>query len=366
MPRHLAPCPLALPLPLDMHSDTDSDLSHASSGSRAPPTWRSATFSSDDETVEYPRSGMRHLDDQVRYDSQRSPTPVHHARAHLGRKHGRDSRERERERDRDRSYGDRSAISPGSTIGHHASRITLGAGGLFENRPRDRRRADKENHDADDAADDDDEYDPERPVEKLVRGIDRMPRSNIFAPPPPPPPPHHLAHLAPRHHRPVQPSPLRSLVVPSPSPDPSVASRSKSKSNSRSVIDRSDERGRGPEREAEREAEARRERYQTRVEDVPDDEGTPPRHAAANPPPARALRVTSNPETRTTAPPPTAAAPRDLEWADMTRLTGMLATPRKGAAHGVVPDDGAQAQAGGESRPRSFILALSRLPLSLS
>ena len=367
MHSHLAPFPVdrrgRYP---GMLSDTESDFSHESSSVRSrapPPTLGSATSSSsdDDETVEYPRStahaGMRHLDDYWRYDSQRSPTPVNvggkHAstsKSNLGRKHG---------HHREPSYGELSGVSPGSTVGHHASRMTLGAGGMFENRPRER-RDDKEN---------DDEYDPERRVENLVRGIDPMPRSNIFAkkspppPPPPPPPPsqHHLAHLAPRHHRPVQPSPLRSLVVPS--PDPSVTSRSQSKSKSR-AIDRSDER----EREREADAEARHERYQTRVEDAPD-EGTPrraktttttttapPHHPAVDAAPR--VRVTSNPETRTAS----RTAPPDLEWADMTRLTGMLATPRKGAAHGVVSDDGPQ----GDGKSRSSSMLPPRFtPLSL-
>lgn len=301
--------------------DSESAFSSVERRSRREATFSSGTSDDDDddETVEFPRSahghggGMRHHLEDLRYDSQRSPTPVnlgkHPSSSNLGRKH----------RGEPSSCGEYSGMSPGSTMGHHASRMTLGAGGLFENRPRDR-RADKEN----------DEYDPDRPVEKLVREIEHLPRSNIFSKKSPPhkeEKQHHLgSHLAPRHHRPVQPSPLRSLVVPS--PDPSVTrSRSKSQSKSR-AMDRSEENERS--------------RYQARVEDAPD-EGTHRYTTSArtashpvDPAPTPRVRVVSNPETQTTARNP----PRDVSLADMTRLTGMLATPKKGAAHGAVPDDG--------------------------
>jgi hypothetical protein len=345
MDAHLGSYPFAVDR-RGRYADEDSDDTGFTSEMEPLRERREPTFSSaseDDETLEYPRSGavhgMRHLE-----DFQRSPTPVNvgkhassssnlgkHASSssNLGRKH------------REPSFGEYSGMSPGSTVGHHASRMTLGAGGLFENRPRERdRRADKENE----------EYDPERPVEKLVREIEGMhlPRSDIFSKKSPkqdkqqqqPQNHQHLGHLAPRHHRPVQPSPLRSLVVPS--PDPSIAN---SKSRSRSArTDRFED-----ERFHNRD-------YQARVEDVPD-EGTPRRapkttsprtaphsHPSAQPTPR--VRVVSNPETRT--------VPREVSFGDMTRLTGMLATPVKGAAHGIVPDDGVEGNSTSASYPFSY------------
>jgi hypothetical protein len=345
MDAHLGSYPFAVVDRRGRYADEDSDdtgfTSEEPLRERREPTFSSA--SEDDETIEYPRSGavhgMRHLE-----DFQRSPTPVnlgkhassssnlgkHASSSNLGRKH------------REPSF-EYSGMSPGSTVGHHASRMTLGAGGLFENRPRESgrdRRADKENE----------EYDPERPVEKLVREIEGMhlPRSNIFSKKSPKQEskqthhqhPQHLGHLAPRHHRPVQPSPLRSLVVPS--PDPSIAN-SKSRSRSARTDRYEDERFHNRD-------------YQARVEDVPD-EGTPRRPSKTTSPktapphsqppqPTPRVRVVSNPETRT--------IPRDVSFGDMTRLTGMLATPVKGAAHGIVPDDGVEGNSTSASYPFSY------------
>lgn len=313
------------------------------------------TFSSDDDTVEYPRSAavhMRQLDDFARYDTQRSPTPV------LGRARG-SARPLSRT-DRGDSYADGFSgfASPASTAHHHVSRMTLGAGGIFENTLKPRRKTSgKENHSAD-------EYDPERPVAKLVDELERMDRkfpprndafsaqpksSNIFSDNSPKrPPTHHSTHLQSTHlqpparhqHRPVQPSPLRSLVVPSPD-----VSRSQSKSREASVFDRYQPRVEDEEEEPVRRTSVRGEYQQKPSTSQPTKKSTSPKTsppAVSIPPPPR-VRVVSNPETK-------AATHRaEVSLADMTRLTGMLGTPTKGVVHDVVPDDGPLSESGSES-----------------
>lgn len=311
------------------------------------------TFSSDDDTVEYPRSAavhMRQLDDFARYDTQRSPTPV------LGRARG-SARPLSRT-DRGDSFADGLSgfASPASTAHHHVSRMTLGAGGIFENTSKPRRKTSgKENQSAD-------EYDPERPVAKLVDELERMDRktsrvdafsaqpksSNIFSDSPKRTAlqshqSHQSTHLQPptRHqHRPVQPSPLRSLVVPSPD-----VSRSQSKSREASVFDRYQPRVEDEDEEPVRRTCVRAEYQKPSTSQTAQKSTSPktsPPSASAPVPPPR-VRVVSNPETK-------AATHRaEVSLADMTRLTGMLGTPTKGVVHDVVPDDGPLRESGSES-----------------
>lgn len=350
------------------HSDHSDSFSSASRDSldvrdRKP---MQDTFSSDDDTLEYPRSAavhMRQLDDFARYDTERSPTPV------LGRARGTARPLSRADRGESLAEGMSGFASPASTAHHHVSRMTLGAGGIFENTAKPRRKTSgKENRSVD-------EYDPERPVSKLVEELERMDRkssprdafsaqpksSNIFSDNSPKRP-QQSAALHPMHqqsaylqpptrlqHRPVQPSPLRSLVVPSPD-----VSRSQSKSHEHSVFDRYQPLVEDEEDEEMRSVPVRGEHQHKPATSHPQrppsshqqkstsPRTSPPSASTSAPPPPR-VRVVSNPETKA------ATYRAETSMADMTRLTGMLGTPMKGAVHEVVPDDGPSSESGSKS-----------------
>jgi hypothetical protein len=400
-----------------------SDQRRHSRHSEATFTTSTSDEDEDDDTVEYPRSAavhnMRHLDDLGRYDTQRSPTPVNVSnrtgsgsgtRNLLSNRNAGNIDPKKHNDSFDRAGMDSFTgfASPGSTAQHHVSRMTLGAGGIFENnksrkssrtKPRSR---DKENSPV--PSDEEEEYDPDRPISKLVQELERgdwnrdlqstkdvkrtqpstgrinsfatQPKaSNIFseansASPPQPfrqqssaydshlqPIPHH-SHTQQFRHKPVQPSPLRSLVVPSPD---STGSRNKSKESQ-------------PATSAgymTQPATSRQQQYQPpRVEDEEEENFARHKQRSTSPrgPPPSALviniaeasernreatssslprtRVVSNPETRSSKSAmtrdfrPTTHGTDDL-LADMTRLTTMLGTPAKGNRHELVAHDGA-------------------------
>ncbi|KAJ9121859.1 hypothetical protein QFC22_002482 [Naganishia vaughanmartiniae] len=410
-----------------LHYNTDQG--RHSRHSEATFTTSTSDEDEDDDTIEYPRSAavhnMRHLDDLGRYDTQRSPTPVN-----VGNRTGSGSGMRNLLSNRNagnvdpkkhnNDSFDRGGMdsftgfaSPGSTAQHHVSRMTLGAGGIFENNKnrknsrsnaRQPRSHDKENSPW--ASEEEDEYDPDRPISKLVQELERgdwnrdaqptkdakrtqpasgrinsfttQPKaSNIFSDangtsPSQPvrqqsnaydshlqPIPHHSQPQQFRH-KPVQPSPLRSLVVPSPD---STGSRNKSKESQPATLagnrahtaqpPTSRHRQYPPPRVEDEEEEnfARQKQRSTSPRGPPP--SAPVIHVAdasqrsrdmpsANLPRAR---VVSNPETQSsksamTRDRPTTYGTENL-LADMTRLTNMLGTPVKGNMHDAVAADGA-------------------------
>ncbi|KAJ9102350.1 hypothetical protein QFC21_002750 [Naganishia friedmannii] len=378
----------------------------------------------DDDTIEYPRSAavhnMRHLDDFGRYDTQRSPTPVNVSnrtgsgsgmRNLLSNRNAGNVDPKKHSDSFDRGGMDSFTgfASPGSTAQHHVSRMTLGAGGIFENnKSRKSSRTKPRSHDKENSplpSDEEEEFDPDRPISKLVQELERgdwnrdvqstkdakrtqpsTGRINSFATQPkasnifsdangtsPQQPARQQSsaydsHLQPIphysqpqqfRHKPVQPSPLRSLVVPSPD---STGSRDKSKSSQPAA-------SLGNKAHAAQSSTSRQRQYQPpRVEDEEEElfarqkqrstspKGPPPsapvinvaessernREATHNNLPR--TRVVSNPETQSSKPAmtrdrPTAYGTENL-LADMTRLTTMLGTPAKGNIHEAVADDG--------------------------
>ncbi|KAJ9092615.1 hypothetical protein QFC19_008653 [Naganishia cerealis] len=401
----------------------NNDRGHPARHSRhSEVTFTTSTSDEDDDTIEYPRSAavhnMRHLDDLGRYDTQRSPTPVNvssRTGSGQGTRNLLSNRNagniNPRKQNDSFSPGGMDGLSgfpsPGSTAQHHVSRMTLGAGGIFENNrarkgsrtnPRKHRSHDKENPPV--PSDEEEEYDPDRPISKLVQELEKgdwnrethsardakkaqptagrpdsfatQPRtSNIFSDTNGTPPSQPIqqqsravnSHLQPvpflsqpqqYRHKPVQPSPLRSLVIPSPD---SSGSRNKSRESQFAAAAQNRARTQYQPPSVEDEEEANIAPHQQRSKSPKKSppsapminvEEAPERNRNAMPSNTPRPRVVSNPETQTsksamTRDHPTIYGTENL-LADMTRLTAMLGTPAKGNMHEAVAQDGARSE----------------------